>query len=325
MVSEFEQIARIRKKLGAPKSDVIVGIGDDAAVVRVGKQPLVATVDALVESVHFDLAYVLPEEVGHRALAVNLSDLAAMGARAKYALVSLSLPPEKSERFVSGFYQGLAALAKKQGVQVIGGNLARSPGPIFVDVTALGEADTPVLRSGAQAGDAIAVVGRLGEAAAGLRLLRSMGRDNALSKWERLCRAQLLPQPLLEEGRFLGKGVATSLIDVSDGLASELGHIATASKVRMQIETERLPLSPVLAEAAARLSLRPLDLVLYGGEDYALLFTFRPRDWKKVHARFGDQVTVIGQVRRGPARLSIIKAGKSYRLAAAGFDHFRSP
>lgn len=327
MVNEFEQIARLQKKLGKLSTSVIVGIGDDAAVLRPSRGPVVATVDSLVEGVHFDREYVSAEEVGHRALAVNLSDIAAMGAVPRQALVSIALPPSEAPSFLDGFYKGLSRLAKKAGVDVVGGNLSKSPRGIFVDVTLLGEATaSPILRSGARPGDAVAVVGRLGEAALGLGMLRRLGRARALSQWPRFTRAQLLAQPQLKAGLALSKGkLATSLIDVSDGLSSELMHLAVSSGVQMEIDPSRVPLAPGFAKAARELGGIPWEFQLHGGEDYALLFTFRPAHWARVKAKLGAAVTVIGRVVKGKPAVWLAAGTQRMALRPRGFDHFQSP
>ena len=286
MNEERKIIAHLSKILGAAPPTVRVGIGDDAAVVQSPTENLVFTVDSLVEGVHFDLRYTRPEDAGHKALAVNLSDMAAMGAKPLYALVSLALPQTFFKSFIDGFYSGLMALADRFGVAVIGGNLAKSPGPIFCDVTLVGEVPEgkALLRSGARPGDAVGLLGQLGAAAAGLELLRQ-GRQSVGREFETLCQAQLRPEPLVDAGQRL-RGLATSLIDISDGLVSELTHLATRSSVGIEIGQEKIPILPELQAAASRLGKSPLEWLLNGGEDYALLFTFPVTETKAISDSF---------------------------------------
>jgi thiamine-monophosphate kinase len=324
MTGEFEIIKALSRKIPRVKGGVIVGIGDDAAVLRPAAGRQVATVDALVEGVHFDLRYCTPEDVGYRALAVNLSDVAAMGAAPRHVLVSLAVPKKGAEKFIEQFYKGLLPLARRHAVQVVGGNLSRSPSGIFVDVVVLGESKQPVLRSGARVGDWIAVVGSLGEAAAGLQLLRKLGRARALKAWPALCRAQLRPTPLVEVGKKLA-GIATSLIDISDGLSSELAHLAKASGVSLEIDPSWLKWSAQLDDAAEFLGLSSEELALHGGEDYALLVTGRPADWVKTEKALRGQVTMIGRVVAGRGKVWRIDGPRRRALESHAFDHFRSP
>ncbi len=325
MTGEFKIIRGLVRKNPRIGKQVIVGIGDDAAVLRPGRGPMVATVDALVEGVHFDLRYCTAADVGHRALAVNLSDVAAMGATPRHALVSIAVPKAQAESFVDEFYRGLFPLARRHGVEIVGGNLSRSPSGIFVDVTLLGEAgQKAVLRSGARPGDCVAIVGPLGHAALGLWALRKLGRIKALARYSVFCRAQLRPTPLVEAGKKLA-GIATSLIDISDGLSSELAHLAEASKVEIEIEPVRIPRSSAFERSASDLGLAPQALQLMGGEDYALLFTFHPRDRARLERRLGRTATVIGRVLAGRPRVWQVEGTGRRRLAPLAFDHFRSP
>jgi thiamine-monophosphate kinase len=323
MNGEFEIIRRLTRAVPSAGSRVIVGIGDDAAVLRGTQGSLVATVDALVEGVHFDLRYCMPSDIGHRALAVNLSDVAAMGATPRHALVSIAVPTAKANSFVKGFYRGLSPLARRYGIDIVGGNLSRSPNGIFVDVMVLGETTRAVLRTGARVGDLVGVVGPLGHAALGLRALRRLGRKKALAAYGPFCRAQLRPTPQVEAGAQLS-GWATSLIDVSDGLSSELAHLARASRVQIEIDPTLIPTMPRFERAAAELGMDPRALQLAGGEDYALLFTVREKNWAPLRRRLGS-AAVIGRVCEGRPGVWCSEGGRRRRLSARAFDHFRSP
>ncbi len=302
-------------------TSVLVGIGDDAAVFE-SRGLNVATTDTLVEGVHFDLSYCLPEEVGHKALAVNLSDIAAMAARPSQALISLVLPAARAESFVPGFYAGLSILARENGVNIIGGNLSRASvtAPMVVSVTLLGETERPVLRSGAKVGDVVFLIGDVGCAAAGLALLRSEGRKAIGGPFKDLVRAQLRPEaqtsavPLIE-------AAAHALIDVSDGLASELYHLSEGSRMAFEIDTTHLGLGSDLLSAAQVLGQDPLHWALYGGEDYALLGTAPAEavaQWRI------PGLKTIGTVRQGQG-VWIGSTTPRKRLARGGHDHFEAP
>ncbi len=327
MDGEFKKIDWIRKFLKRSDPRVIVDIGDDAAVLRTSLRGLVATVDAQVEGVHFDRAYATPQDVGYRSLAVNLSDLAAMGARPRFALVSLALPDDEAEAFYQPFFVGLRALARKCGVSIIGGNLSGSPKGIFVDVTLLGEpVDKPLLRSSAKVGDCVVLAGGVGRSAAGLALLQRLGRATAMAFSPGLCRAHLRPTPQLELGMYLAaRRLATSAIDVSDGLSSELAHLAKSSQVRIEVENDALQSDATLRKAAHRLACNSGQWVWNGGEDYALLFTVRPRHLPGIERRFGKTVRAIGKVTEGKPGVWIRANGHCQRLQPGGFEHFHSP
>lgn len=321
-MTERDLIDRIRRVTGRPGKEVAIGIGDDAAVCRPMRGGLVLTVDSLVEKVHFDTWYFHPEDVGHKALAVNLSDVAAMGGSPRYALVSLGLG-KGSAAFWEGFYRGMTALARRHGVQIVGGNLSASP-VRFADVTVVGEAPRhPFLRSGARAGDLLAVTGSLGASAAGLELLRRHGRG-ALKRAPSLSAAHLRPEPKLAEAAALRKaGVVRAAMDVSDGLGIDLHRLADASGVGFRIDAR---LIPVAAEASRLMGKeRALRLALEGGEDYELLLAVRKADWNRAGAAVKaakGRLTAIGEVvpaRRG--RTLVLDEETSIPLRPAGWDH----
>lgn len=255
---------------------LLLGSGDDAAIVKVDGAEAVS-VDALVDGVHFDRAHAAPAEIGRKALAAALSDLAAMGASPGEAYVALGLPADFDDAACLQLADGLAALAAVHRVAIAGGDITRSP-VLFLSLTVVGHAHSEealVSRSGAAAGDVVCVTGSLGGAAAGLRALERpelvRGLDPALARDLR-CR-QLEPEPRLAAGRTLASSGATALVDLSDGLGADAGHVADASGVRIRIGLGRVPLAAGVAELAAAAELDPLDLVIDGGEDYELLAT----------------------------------------------------
>jgi thiamine-monophosphate kinase len=330
--SERELIARIRQGLPAAPHWLLVGIGDDAAVAEPERNRAeVLTVDALVEGVHFDRAFVPPAAIGHRALAVNLSDLAAMGAAPRLALLSMALPAALPLDDFDGIISGFTALARQHSVHVAGGNLTRSPGPLMLDVTVMGTVKRrqALTRSGARAGDDLYVSGSLGSAAAGLAGLRERRATNVEPRTTNLAQSFLYPEPRLALGVHLSRNrAASACMDLSDGLVDGLRQIAEASGVGMTVDTTALPIAP---EARAFFAARGLDAVthaLTAGDDYELLFTVKPRTYRRLTeaarrggvrlTRIGRCTTEGGVVLQGAAA-SVLDAGSLPR----GFTHFR--
>ncbi len=302
---------------------VKLGIGDDAAVLRLpnGQNTLI-TVDSLVEKVHFDLRYANPQEIGHKALAVNLSDIAAMGGKALAAVVSVGVGPKISETFFQKMYRGLLHLAHKYDVDVVGGNLTRSQN-LFIDIAMLGCCKTFKTRSGARPGDVLAVTGTLGNASAGLYSLKRRGRKNTPGK---LLRAQLCPIPRMTEGAYLGKhSSVTAMIDISDGLALDVSRLAQASGVGILIYGDQLPVSNQARAMATKAGLDLLHMVLAGGEDYELLFSVHKDKWRFIQRHFDMSiipVTLIGEIKPRQYGLRILTGRVEKFLNPRGWDPF---
>jgi thiamine-monophosphate kinase len=329
---EFELIRRLTSGLET-RPDVALGAGDDAAVLTPppGAQ-LVVTCDAQVEGQHFTRESASPEEIGHKALAVNLSDMAAMGAQPLWALVSLLLPRELPTELMERMYAGMRALARRYSVAIVGGNVAATAGPLTVDITLIGACGQgqAITRAGGQPGDTLLVVGTLGAAAAGLLLSESMKIPEALppETRARVHQALCAPEPLVAEGRALAAAHAvTAMLDVSDGLAADLGHLCARSGVGALIEAAALPVDPA-AEAIGRALRRdPLALALYGGEDYTLLCAARPGAVERV----ADAVRSVGHVACVIGELMAPELGMRLRtpegsiapLEPRGWDHLR--
>ncbi len=310
-MSEFKKIHLIENVLGRASSRVQVGIGDDAAVVELPRSPLLLCSDAMVEGVHFDLAYCLPAELGHKALASCLSDIAAMNGKPLHALFSLALPKAVSDEFISQFYLGAASLARVYGVDIVGGDLTASPNGIFVDVTLVGEVKNPLLRSGARAGDWVAVSGHPGLAAAGLQALKSRPREEIAPS---LIKAHLTPRPRFDLLPLL-QANCTSLIDISDGVSSELHHLAEKSKVGFELNALQFPLHLDAVAAVGSLDVA-LTLALSGGEDYELLATF--------DGDVPEGFTVIGRAVGAEQGLIITNLdGSRSTLELTGYNHFK--
>ena len=331
---EFRLIARLADRLarvGPPQAsgvDVHVGIGDDAAVTAAGGVTVTST-EALVEGVHFRRHTAPPASIGHKALAVALSDLAAMGASAGEAYVALGIPEDLGEEACMELYDGLAAIAASTGTAVLGGDVTRAPALVLA-VTVVGHApsaDAVVGRDGASPEQALAVTGELGGAAAGLLLLERSVRTSSLEPElaAALRRRQLEPEPRLAAGAALAGQGATAMIDVSDGLGADAGQIAAASGVRAVIELERLPVQPGVAEVASAGGLDPLELAASGGEDYELLAVLpatRVEEAAAAVSAGGGRLTVIG--RTAPGEGVEIGAPDGSTREPGGFDHLRT-
>jgi thiamine-monophosphate kinase len=334
-LGEFALIARLTAGLPS-RADVALGVGDDAALLGLGgfaaDSLLVATCDAQVERQHFTLSVATPEEIGHKALAVNLSDLAAMGAEPLWALVSLLLPRALDVATLDGVYSGLRSLAARYSVALVGGNIAATDGPLAIDVTALGRVprDQALTRAGGSPGDLILVTGTLGAAAAGVLLQGGDARLGAVAGEAKAHAraAQVSPQPRVAEGRALAaSGVVTAMLDVSDGLAADLGHLCAASNAGAELDADVIPVDPTAREIAAALGRDALQLALEGGEDYELLFTIRPDGLEQalaVVAKAGGVARVVGRLTEPGSGLRIRFAdGRIEHLVARGWDHLR--
>ena len=313
-VGEFGLIAAVVERLGTSPS-VLVGPGDDAAVVLAPDGRVVATTDVLVEGVHFRLDWSSPYDVGRKAAAANLADVAAMGGTATSLLVGLAAPPDMPVSWATELADGLRDEADVVGAVVVGGDTVSSD-RVVVSVTALGDLGgrAPVLRSGAQPGDRVVLAGRLGWSAAGLALLQHLDGSAGGVSIDALVQAHLQPSPPYALGPELARLGATAMCDVSDGLVADLGHLARASGVHIDIESRRFAREPLLGRAARVVGAHPLDFVLTGGEDHALVAT--------VPAGVGlpDGVTRIGLVRAG-AGVRVI----GWKPASTSWDHFSRP
>jgi thiamine-monophosphate kinase len=306
---ETQLIATIRRLAGRPEAGV--GIGDDCAVLAVpkGRDALITT-DFSLEGVHFRREWHPPDSVGHRCLARGLSDIAAMGGEPHAAFLSLALPRELPQRWVDRFFAGFLTLAKRYRVQLVGGDVAESPAGVLADIVVLGSAPKgkAVLRSGARMGDLIYVTGTLGASVATLELLRE-GKKPRRSAHKR----HFYPDPRLSLGRYLREQkIASAMIDTSDGLSVDLGHICEESGVGAVVYSQSLPRLP---------GPKGLQLALHGGEDYELLFTAAPKA-KVPELIAGVHVTRIGEIVSGEAIHVADAQGRTKRLRPKGWQHF---
>lgn len=326
-VGEHALIAMIRERVPRAPSWVAVGLGDDAAVVEPERNSLeVFTTDALVEGVHFDRAFTAPAAIGHRALAVSLSDLAAMGASPRSALLSLVLPPAFLLADFSTLIDGFMALAAAHGVALVGGNITRSPGPLCLDVTAVGTVRRRrvLARGGARPGDEVWVSGELGAAAAGLQSLAAGFQGEAgLAACQS---AFLMPEPRVRLGMLLGRNrAARSCIDLSDGLADGLHQLSRASGSGIEIDSGDVPVAAAASAWFRGRGLDPFMAAVTGGDDYELLFTVRPRHRSRfatVRKQIGSlRLTRIGIVCETPG--VIVKRDGISVPVPSGYVHFQ--
>ena len=325
MASEDKLIERVRRKFPRDATGLTVGIGDDAGVVRPNHgADWVITMDAFLENVHFLRKIHPPKSVGYKALARAASDLAAMGARTRFFLLSLALPDARTKKWLDDFLDGMARAARRFGLALIGGDTTKYP-LVSINLTVIGEA-TPgraVLRSGARSGDAICVSGRLGEAELGLQLIqRRLHRKNRRNG---LLKKHLYPEPRLALGEWLAERKwATAMIDTSDGLSTDLGHICNASGVGAKVFAEKIPLVKVPPDLQ-QMGLDPLGLAIDGGEDYELLFTVQKRLARRLPREVaGVPITTIGVITREKGICLIDSRGRSRRLRPGGWDPFRN-
>lgn len=354
-LTERELIARIQQRLPPAPDWVLVGIGDDAAVVEPERNRVeVLSVDAVVEGIHFDRSFVPADAIGHRALAVNLSDLAAMGAAPRLALLSCVLPPALPLDDFDALIGGLAALAARYRIHVAGGNLTRSPGPLMVDVTVVGTVKRrqTLVRAGARPGDELYVSGTIGGAAAGLEMLRTRRKrftaedaegaeagtvseqgfsspSSASTAVEACVHRYLYPEPRVRLGLLLARNrAASACIDLSDGLADAVHQVAAASGVGAVIDAGALPIDPAAREWFERRGADSTIAAVTGGDDYELLFAAKPRTGGRLTAAMrpaGVALTRIGICTAD--RAVVLRAGgdaaSDTPLPRAGYDHFR--
>jgi thiamine-monophosphate kinase len=331
-LGEFEFIDRITPGcLTGETGHVLLGIGDDAAVIENADGVQLVTTDMLIEGIHFLRETVEPAMLGRKALAVNLSDIAAMGGTPRDALISIAVPAAIAVRELDEFYAGFKELARSTNVNILGGDTTNSKGPLCIAVTVLGVArrDEVLYRSGARLGDRILVTGTLGDAAGGLRVLTD-SVDVSPEVTEHLRLAHLSPRLFLTEARiFATSGAVGAAIDLSDGIASDLDHICRASNVAAVLESEAIPISDELRALCHVTEDDPLHLALTGGEDYRLLVTADPTATESLRDRIGNatgcRVSDIGEIVAGEGVGLRLGDGTVRILSETGWDGFRSP
>lgn len=339
-MNEFDFIRQLREQTRSHQRStrLSVGIGDDAAVIRqYSDRDFVLTTDLLVEGVDFHPQATPPQLLGHKALAVSLSDIAAMGARPRWALLSVGFCQDRwQSNFKDELFGGYLALADRYGVTLAGGDVSSSQ-EIVIDSILIGEATSgqSILRSSARPGDQIFVTGSLGGAAAGLKLIElgarisqqeADGSGEEADAINSLLLRQLSPQPRVGWGIVLGEEqLATSMIDISDGLSSDLHHVCDESKVGATIDAAALPLDEHVVHLCGRRALDPLSLALHGGEDFELLFTVAPENVARLPKRVDNvPISRIGEVTSPTDGILIREKSRSWQLDPQGFSHFPS-
>lgn len=332
-LGEFGLIDHLNEKVKIKQSSTLHGIGDDAAVILAGDHVKVVTTDLLVEGVHFDLSYAPLPHLGFKAVAVNVSDVAAMNAIPKQITVSIALSNRFSVEAIDALYEGIHAACEHYGVDLIGGDTTASRSGLVISVTAIGEArqDQLSYRSGAKENDILCVTGDLGGALVGLQILErekevflanpDMKPD--LAKYTLVTGRQLKPDArmdIIHELREL-EVVPTSMMDISDGLASEIFHICKASGVGATIYEDKLPIDKQTFDTAVELNLDPITCVMNGGEDYELLFTINQKDFAKLEKH--PDVHFIGHItKQEEGKFLVTKSGTAVQIKAQGWKHF---
>jgi thiamine-monophosphate kinase len=333
MISERECIKIIQDYAARQNSEYLVkGIGDDCAVIKKDESThLLFTTDTLVEGVHFNLNWHSPYLLGRKCAAVNLSDIAAMGGQPKVCLLSVAFPqgvPSWFENFMSGF----SGLLQDYDTLLVGGDTVKGFHGIVISVTIIGEADKKHIcyRTGAEAGDMIWVTGPLGNAAAGLYLCqKSLDKPGGPEgEMQQLVKAHLDPEPLVGLGTVLAKsGLVKAMMDISDGLATDLAHLCSESGVGAEVKQEFLPVSQALKQVAAAKQIEPVDWILRGGEDYQLLFTAEPSGEQKLRQltadHVGREIFIIGRIVAGKG-VYLCDKDKRREISYQGYDHFQN-
>lgn len=334
-IGEFGLINRISKDTIINPKNILLGIGDDCAAYYASPDKIVlATCDMLVENIHFALSTCSPRQLGRKAVAVNISDIAAMGGIPCQALLSLGIASSTSVEFIDQLADGMKEEAKLFEVNIIGGDTVRSPLGLVINITLIGEVepDLIVKRSTAKPGDVIMVTGELGGSAAGLILLLKGEKYSSvpLNIAKEVKSAHLSPVPRIKEGRIIARErLANSMIDISDGVASDLTRICKASAVGAKVYASKIPILSAAKEVGGLIKRSPLDLALYGGEDYELLFTVSPQKVdniiKSLKKELNAKVSVIGEIRKVQEGIKLEDLqGKVSDLQPKGYNHFQS-
>lgn len=335
-LDEFKLIHRIQQQRSSEPDDVLIGIGDDAAAVNpTPGMTTVLTTDTFVEGLDFDMAFSTWPQIGWKSMTANISDIAAMGGQPRYALTTLCLPNDRTAKEVDGLYEGMDRLIKhlNQPISIIGGDLSGTTGPTVISITLIGEADPARLlkRSGARVGDLVCVTGHLGASEAGLRLLqqtRQSPEAGALLKsYADTVKKHRTPVPRVQEARLLANsGYVSAMIDISDGLSSDVLHIGHGSHVGLSLDADALPITPETRAVAQILHVDPVKLAMQSGEEFELLCTIDPDQVEQLAAQIADQtgisLTPIGEIVAESEGFSWYDTAGHHRLKAEGYKHF---
>ena len=327
-IGEFGLIDRLMARLGAPREGVVVGPGDDAAAVRLGGTTVLATTDLLLEGVHFDIGLSSPADVGWKALAASISDVAAMGGWPRFALIALGAPHGTLVSTLEDLYDGIDQCARAFSVAIVGGDTVRAH-RLIVSVALVGEPGPAgvIMRGGARAGDVVCVTGSIGGAAAGLAILKAASDDpeasRLLARYPNLPAAHRRPTPRVREGIMAATGGAAAMIDISDGLAVDVAHICEASHTGVRLRADALPIADGIGEVAHWLGRDPSELAAGGGDDYELAIAIAQERVPALAAALAPMpLTMVGQMVDGPERILEREDGTGTELAKLGWDHF---
>jgi thiamine-monophosphate kinase len=333
-IGEFGLINRIQKilnKKDCKLPEVTLGIGDDTAAFNPKSGfELLVTCDCLVEGTHFLPDYITPHELGRRAMAINISDIGAMGGRPLYALVSLGLNPQAPVKYIEDMYLGFLDELNPLEACIIGGNLTKTQKPLFIDITVIGEVEIgrKLLRSSAKPGDKILVTGYPGQSAAGLKILLNEGKSDGKNDHP-LIRAYNTPSHRAKEGQAIAQsGCGGAMIDTSDGFLSDLRHICVESHVGADLVEDKFPISEALRDAAARLNCSPVEFFLQASDDYELIFTCTPENVNKIRSAVSAvsdvPVSEIGWISKSAGKIQIERRdGTLYRPDPSGWNHYQ--
>jgi thiamine-monophosphate kinase len=328
-IGEFGFIESIKEECAITSKNVIKGIGDDCAVFGPSSgRVLLFTTDMLIEDIHFLKSTITPYQLGWKSIAVNLSDIAAMGGRPLVLVISLGIPPETDVKLMQDFYKGMKAICEQYEVTIVGGDTVASPDKLVINISLIGDAkENQVLyRSGARSGDSIYLTGNVGDSFAGLKILKKeISTPKPIASY--FIKIHNEPNPLIEKGvAIAASGLANSMIDVSDGLLSDLGHICKESSVGAMIFRSKIPLSSELKLLASRENFNPLELALSGGEDYHLLITVPKENTKDFETVGNDKgllpLYLIGKIVEGKGIKIVNDDGSLEEIDAKGFNHF---
>ncbi len=329
-IGEFGLIDKIKNETLIDSRKVIRGIGDDAAVFSIGKgRVALLTTDILIENVHFIRNKISPHDLGYKSMAVNLSDIAAMGAKPEHAFISIGIPEDIDTDYIDMFYQGVKELAKKYSVNILGGDTSLSTSGLIINIALTGSAvkKNILYRNTARPGDIIYITGNLGDSKAGLYFVIN-NITNLDHQALKLINVHNKPYPYVHEGIFLAgcRGVHSAM-DISDGLGSDLGHIASESNAGFILYEEKLPVSDELINFCSKFSKDISDYALNGGEDYVLAFTADPKNAlnieKSYYKKFNKKLFRIGEITDAPEIILQLKDGKRKAVTGTGWDHFR--
>ncbi|NBA84378.1 thiamine-phosphate kinase [Emticicia sp. CRIBPO] len=332
-LGEFGLINRIKEKVSLYHSESIKGIGDDAAVIDNGQKYTLVSTDLLVEGVHFDLAYVPLAHLGYKAVAVNVSDIAAMNGIPKQITVSIAISSRFGLEAIDELYEGINAACENYKVDLVGGDTSSSRSGLIISVTAVGEVekDKIAYRHGAGLNDIVCVTGDLGAAYAGLQILereKQVFLANPEMQPELDNKSYVVGRQLKPEGRtdivheLYAKGIVpTSMIDISDGLASEILHLSTASGLGFTVFVDNIPIENQTLETSSELNLSPITMVMNGGEDYELLMTISQADFEKIKGI--PEITPIGFVTEDKNNVLVLNSGERAQITAQGWNHIK--